>query len=511
MGSGVVDSGDFLTHFVAEMPGYPVHPQRHPPGLPLLFAITRQYFDRTPNLAQTISRMLRPYQCHNLPLMELPNSAIASAVIQMLLPFWLAVVVWPMYYFGRQIYDQRTALRSVLLWPLVPSVALWATRWNHLYALFCLAAFIFWHLGLTRRRAIYFLLSGFVVSLATFFSFGNVVIVGFLGVYGLFWWAVQGKRPSFKWLITAGSLFAVGLSLVWVVVWLRYDLNFFKVWDEAMRTHLGLGRSYVTWLFYHLYDFFVFLGIPLFVFWLGRVTTAVSHWRQRPVDILTLSFAVALIGLDLSGTSQGEVARVWAFLLPLALLIAVKHIPKHSKAFAVVAGLLAIQILISNLFLRPVGTGLTDPPAPPPISLRLKSQEPIAIWENGSLLNAITVPETAVAGQTIRVQTTWDSSQPSDHSYTLFLHLVDENGNLLTQYDGLPRGGEWPTTCWQTAHSFDDSYSLEIPEAADSGTYQIQIGFYEWPTLARVPLLNPAGQSSNVINVATIHLIHKTD
>ena len=172
---------------------------------------------------------------------------------------------------------------------------------------------------------------------------------------------------------------------------------------------------------------------------------------------------------------------------------------------------IATQILISNLFLRPVGTGLADPPAPPPISLRLKSQEPIAIWENGSLLNAITVPETAVAGQTIRVQTTWDSSQPSDHSYTLFLHLVDENGNLLTQYDGLPRGGEWPTTCWQTAHSFDDSYSLEIPEAADSGTYQLQMGFYEWPTLARVPLLNPAGQSSNVINVATIHLIHKTD
>ena len=174
VGSVVTDSGDFLTHFVAEMPGYPVHPQRHPPGLPLLFAMTRQYFDRVPALAQRISRVLRPYQCHNLPLMALPNSAIASAVIQMLLPFWLAVVVVPLYYFGRQIYDQRVALRSVLLWPLVPSVALWATRWNHLYALFCLAAFIFWHLGLTRRRAIYFLLSGIVVSLATFFIFGNV-------------------------------------------------------------------------------------------------------------------------------------------------------------------------------------------------------------------------------------------------------------------------------------------------------------------------------------------------
>ncbi len=93
VGSAVSDSADFLDNYAESMSGFSVHPQRHPPGLPLLFAAARQFLDRQPQITGQISAVLRPYQCHNLALMNLPNSAIACSTIQMLLPMWLALVV----------------------------------------------------------------------------------------------------------------------------------------------------------------------------------------------------------------------------------------------------------------------------------------------------------------------------------------------------------------------------------------------------------------------------------
>ena len=106
-------------------------------------------------------------------------------------------------------------------------------------------------------------------------------------------------------------------------------------WRTAMGIHLGLDRSYVTWLFYHPYDFLVFLGIPLAVFWGARTIDVLRSLRQRqaPTDLLTLTFLCGFILLIVSGTSRGEVARVWSFLLPLPLLIAARHKPDRSGVF----------------------------------------------------------------------------------------------------------------------------------------------------------------------------------
>ena len=505
VGAVVTDNRDFLTNFAARMDSFPIHPQRHPPGLPLLFASARQLFDQTPELAAAIGSILRPYQCHNLDLMSLPNSAIASATVQMLVPFLLALVVWGLYFFGHQVYDEKTSLRAALLWPLLPSIALWATRWNQLYALFTLLAALLFHLGLTRRRAGAIFLSGFVVSLGTFFSFGNVVIAGFLGIYALVWLITQTKRPSLRWLAGSTALFFLGLSTVWILAWVSSGLNLFDIWNRAMQTHLGLGRSYLTWLFYHPYDFFIFLGIPLFIFWCAQVVKAILDWRKQRYDLLTISFAIALLLIILSGTSQGEVARVWAFLLPLALLSAVRRIPRRGLIFSGVVALMAVQVLVSNIFLQPVSTGLLDAPTPPTSGLS-EIEAPAAIWENNLILERVTMPETVAAGQAIPIEVVWNSGQQIDRPFTIFIHLLDEQDQLAAQHDGMALNGEWPTTCWQDGQPFSDTYEL-LPEAGTQpGIYQVQIGFYWLPSGERLPLIKPAGRIDHTFDAGTIRL-----
>lgn len=482
----VTDNRDFLSHFVERMPTFPVHPQRHPPGLPLVFAWARQLFDRLPVLAAELSGVLRPNQCHNLALMNMPNSAIAASIIQMLVPVWLGFVVGPLYLFGRQIYDERTAQAAVLLWPLLPSVALWATRWNQLYALITLAAFIPFVWGLRHRRLWPLFLAGLVVAVGSFFSLGNVVLVMFLGLFALMWLADESERPGFGWLVAGAGLFIAGFTLFWLIIWRIYGLNPLALWQTALGLHMGLGRSYLSWLFYHLYDFLVFFGIALAVFWAFRFVRAGARWRVRPRDMLALSFGAGLILLDLSGTSQGEVARVWAFLFPLALLASVPRDKKSRTPLLIVAGLLAAQVFVSNLFLQPVSTGLTDPPAPP--ASMPASQSPVAIWENGLMLDRVNLPRQLQPGESVAVELFWGTSQSIPRPYTIFIHLIDPEGQLVAQSDGLPRGGQWLTTCWQPHLVFNDTYQLDLPEDLPPGEYNLVAGFYWLPTGERVSL-----------------------
>ena len=44
-------------------------------------------------------------------------------------------------------------------------------------------------MGSSRRQLLFLFLSGLTLSVSTFLSFGNAAIVGFLGLYALFWLA----------------------------------------------------------------------------------------------------------------------------------------------------------------------------------------------------------------------------------------------------------------------------------------------------------------------------------
>jgi hypothetical protein len=128
-------------------------------------------------------------------------------------------------------------------------------------------------------------------------------------------------------------------------------------------------------------------------------------------------------------------------------------------------------------------------------SIRLSQADHLFV--GGPILDGYKLSTTnAQAGDTLTLTLYWKtySSAPTPTSYKVFIHLLDAEGNIAAQVDGVPRGGRYPTTAWSQGESFDDPYQLALPNHLPKGNYQIEIGFYDPVTGARLPL-NPENDS----------------
>jgi 4-amino-4-deoxy-L-arabinose transferase-like glycosyltransferase len=88
----------------------------------------------------------------------------------------------------------------------------------------------------------------------------------------------------------------------------------------------------------------------------------------------------------------------------------------------------------------------------------------------------------------------WQALQAMDESYTVFVHLVDEQGRLWGQKDNPPVDGFYPTTTWEAGEMVRDQYDLRIPPDTPPGPYQIEVGMYLAETGERLPVLAEDGR-----------------
>jgi hypothetical protein len=92
----------------------------------------------------------------------------------------------------------------------------------------------------------------------------------------------------------------------------------------------------------------------------------------------------------------------------------------------------------------------------------------------------------------IKVSLCWDSLATVPLDYTVFVHLYDENGELLATGDGPPMHGAFPTRLWQPGDMIaDDHFVSWSPERTDG--YRVGVGWYDPATGERLPAVQ-AGQ-----------------
>lgn len=108
-------------------------------------------------------------------------------------------------------------------------------------------------------------------------------------------------------------------------------------------------------------------------------------------------------------------------------------------------------------------------------------------------LAAADYPSSAAVGETIDVTLYWEALRPPDASYTVFVHLVDAENQVVANHDGQPLNGRFPTGHWLTDETFGDSRPLTIPPDLPPGPYQIKIGLYLLETGERLPVWDQAG------------------
>ena len=95
----------------------------------------------------------------------------------------------------------------------------------------------------------------------------------------------------------------------------------------------------------------------------------------------------------------------------------------------------------------------------------------------------------------IHVTFDWRAVSSMDSDYTVFLHLLDEQGNVLAQTDAPPLDGSYPTSVWELGESIVDERTLPIPVAGSVGV-ALEVGWYDTNTGKRLPV--PAFPSGTV-------------
>jgi hypothetical protein len=132
---------------------------------------------------------------------------------------------------------------------------------------------------------------------------------------------------------------------------------------------------------------------------------------------------------------------------------------------------------------------LFELPSPPQHALDLHLGAPV----NGQHPIALTGYDTDQTETELTLTLYWQCNTALETSYTVFVHLLDENGQVQAQNDQLPVQGRAPTGGWVEEQIVIDTHIVAIAETAPPGPYRIEVGMYDRQTMTRLPVFDAGG------------------
>ena len=485
--------GDFLRTYPLQMPTFlSDHPRTHPPGFPLLHWAVRHTLGRW-SLLRT---WVRWHACPTLRVNGLAAGQMTSVlVVGLATPLLSVLALLPVYALARWRGGVRAGLRTAAIFALVPAFTLFVPQMDQLFPL--LAGLILWAfvVGWEKQRLGWLFASGVLLSLATFLSLGLTALTLWLSLYAAIRWLAGSPGWTWRRLAAAGLAVGAGTVSLWLICWLTLGLDPLAVIRTGMAQHFEIvtgRRDYRLWVGYNLYDFAAFLGLPLAFLFLARVLASfqcAAGRRWHKVDAVAAATALTLLILDLSATSRGEVARLWLFLTPPVVVAAVSLL-KDRRLLTTLAVLQAASLLVFGLFLNLV------PVVPLPTLERMRltglpliqHETRATFGDQIELLGYDLAPSKIRPGETLEITLYWHGLVEPQQSYKVFVHLLDSDGTLHTQADGVPVSWALPTTCWVRGEVIADPYVLTLPLDAPPGDYTLAVGFYLEATGERLPV-----------------------
>ncbi len=301
---------------------------------------------------------------------------------------------------------------------------------------------------------------------------------------------IEGAAAS-VWLMVGASS----------VVWNAGD----RSWKEFLIVAIGLPLTIVT----------LFKTTPQPPLAFFRLFEAPWHWQIQTVDprtpfawspglaLLIMSIiTIWRLGGHRSLAAKKERRLIWEFLLAALLLVGVAFLAgEYQTAFLLISvmPLAAMAVYLLRLFpdlqkpalwaallLTPIlgaGPGLS----PQFVDVAIPEHPAAIFGDQQIMLINIGLDGELAPGQTITVNAAWQALQPIDFDYNIFIHVVDDLGNTVAQFDGQPQGGDRPMTSWLPGEIIPDAYAITLPADAPASLH-VQMGLYNWQTLKRLPL-----------------------
>lgn len=129
------------------------------------------------------------------------------------------------------------------------------------------------------------------------------------------------------------------------------------------------------------------------------------------------------------------------------------------------------------------------------------------VFDESLILEGMHLSETTVTpGDMLSLELYWSSLNPVNEDYTVFIHLLDEAGNLVGQGDGPPVNGYYPTSAWSSGEVILDTHVIPIPDEVASGRYDLVAGLYRDTDGTRLLARSSEGNTTDVVALGEVYV-----
>ena len=309
---------NFLGQFNSILPELPVHTQTHPPGYVLFLFFWQKL----------------------LPIGYLGLSTI--------LVFMAGLIIFPLFYLWKRISSLDTAKKMLQIFVFTPSLVMFSA--TSMEAFFILVVWLSITLCFWGWKNSWWLsaVAGVILSYCVFSNFLFLLLAPFF----LFSLIHLSKNSTSKKLSVVAH---AGVSLLVMIVFFAilryiYDYSIIDNFFLARMINTGLVESnflslgtFLTYMFMNIVAFLVYLGVPsgiAFFSELGYNFKMRSFWGLSGAGILLFFLVI--------GIFQGEVERIWLFLVPFFVISNARLFAgeQNNKQLNAVLSLLFFQIIV---------------------------------------------------------------------------------------------------------------------------------------------------------------------
>jgi hypothetical protein len=82
------------------------------------------------------------------------------------------------------------------------------------------------------------------------------------------------------------------------------------------------------------------------------------------------------------------------------------------------------------------------------------------------------------AGQDVSIDLLWHALERREHNWTVFVHLVNAEGEIVAEHNSTPVHGELPFPQWTPCDWVSDPHTLYLPADLPPGEYTLRVGLY---------------------------------
>jgi 4-amino-4-deoxy-L-arabinose transferase-like glycosyltransferase len=293
----------------------------------------------------------------------------------------------------------------------------------------------------------------------------------------------------------------------WALAWSELPYLWSSLWGR-----FGYGQVPLPDWIYRVLALAAGVGIAGALWQMGamvarrRVRTPILFLLLMVLLVFAVVFAYILV------SPAGSMGRFFFPGLPaLALLITwgwSRLLPRRWEARGLALpstgmGLFSIWALV--FILRPA---FVHPPLTPAAEAgALPHEAQLSLGGLAELRGYEVSPGLLHPGKPLDVTVYWGTLGTTSDEYTVFVHLIDQEGVVVAQRDTYPGLGRYPTTTWTPGKVFADTYRVWLPESAYApNTISVRIGLYR-PEAGR--LLTPDGRDA--LELGTVVLEPRPD